>query len=210
MTGADCLVLLSDIDGLYTADPRRDPTPSFISRVLDITPAIEAMAAAPARFRDGAACRPRSPPPRSPWGGLSSVHRQGRDPHPSEAHRGRRALHLVPARHRRRPRRASSGSRELWAGRGDQRRRGRGACAVAGQEPLAGRRHARRRPVRPRRYGEHRRARQPSRSRARHLRLLGRRCRAHPGAQVRGDREFLGFRGRDEIVHRDDLVLDGD
>jgi glutamate 5-kinase len=44
MTGADCLVLLSDIDGLYTANPRDRPDADFIARVLDITPAIEAMA----------------------------------------------------------------------------------------------------------------------------------------------------------------------
>jgi glutamate 5-kinase len=44
MTGADCLVLLSDIDGLYTSNPHEDPDAEFISRVLDITPAIEAMA----------------------------------------------------------------------------------------------------------------------------------------------------------------------
>ena len=43
MTGADCLVLLSDIDGLYTADPQTHPRAELISRVLDITPAIEAM-----------------------------------------------------------------------------------------------------------------------------------------------------------------------
>ncbi|HEY2676712.1 MAG TPA: glutamate 5-kinase [Steroidobacteraceae bacterium] len=44
MAGADCLVLLSDIDGLYTADPHEDPDAQFIARVLEITPAIEAMA----------------------------------------------------------------------------------------------------------------------------------------------------------------------
>ncbi|MDP9090278.1 MAG: glutamate 5-kinase [Pseudomonadota bacterium] len=44
MVGADCLVLLSDIDGLYTADPTADPDAQFIARVLEITPAIEAMA----------------------------------------------------------------------------------------------------------------------------------------------------------------------
>jgi glutamate 5-kinase len=44
MTGADCLVLLSDIDGLYTANPHQNPEAELISRVLDITPAIEAMA----------------------------------------------------------------------------------------------------------------------------------------------------------------------
>src|ERR1700674_2809376 len=44
MVGADCLVLLSDIDGLYTANPNVDPDAQFIARVLEITPAIEAMA----------------------------------------------------------------------------------------------------------------------------------------------------------------------
>ena len=44
MTGADCLILLSDIDGLYTANPADDPDADFVARVLEITPAIEAMA----------------------------------------------------------------------------------------------------------------------------------------------------------------------
>jgi glutamate 5-kinase len=44
MTGADLLVLLSDIDGLYTADPRRDPGASHIGVVRALTPEIEAMA----------------------------------------------------------------------------------------------------------------------------------------------------------------------
>lgn len=44
MVGADCLVLLSDIDGLYTANPNIDPNAEFISRVLEISPQIEAMA----------------------------------------------------------------------------------------------------------------------------------------------------------------------
>jgi glutamate 5-kinase len=44
MASADCLVLLSDVDGLYSADPNRDPSAVFINRVLQITPEIEAMA----------------------------------------------------------------------------------------------------------------------------------------------------------------------
>jgi glutamate 5-kinase len=44
MVSADALVLLSDIDGLYTADPRRNPAASFIPEVTEITPEIEAMA----------------------------------------------------------------------------------------------------------------------------------------------------------------------
>ncbi|AMY02809.1 glutamate 5-kinase [Mesorhizobium ciceri] len=48
MMGADLLVLLSDIDGLYTAPPARDPNAKFIPVVDRITPDIEAMAGAAA------------------------------------------------------------------------------------------------------------------------------------------------------------------
>ena len=44
MTGADLLVLLSDIDGLYTAPPHLDPDARFLETVEAITPEIEAMA----------------------------------------------------------------------------------------------------------------------------------------------------------------------
>ena len=44
MASADCLVLLSDVDGLYTADPNRNANASFIDSVPHITPDIEAMA----------------------------------------------------------------------------------------------------------------------------------------------------------------------
>lgn len=44
MVEADLLVLLSDIDGLYTAPPAKDPTATHIPQVKSITPAIEAMA----------------------------------------------------------------------------------------------------------------------------------------------------------------------
>ncbi|RMD62920.1 MAG: glutamate 5-kinase [Alphaproteobacteria bacterium] len=72
MMNADALVLLSDIDGLYTADPRRDPAARFIPEVPAITAAIEAMAGeappgyssggmvtklAAARIATGAGCR---------------------------------------------------------------------------------------------------------------------------------------------------------
>jgi glutamate 5-kinase len=54
MISADTLVLLSDIDGLYTADPRRDPLARHIDELREITPAIEAMAGeAPAGYSSG-------------------------------------------------------------------------------------------------------------------------------------------------------------
>lgn len=44
MVGADLLVLLSDIDGLYTAPPHLDPNAKFLEFIPAITPEIEAMA----------------------------------------------------------------------------------------------------------------------------------------------------------------------
>src|SRR5512139_93427 len=44
MASADCLVLLSDVDGLYSADPNLDPAAEFFPEVRGITPRIEAMA----------------------------------------------------------------------------------------------------------------------------------------------------------------------
>ncbi len=72
MMNADTLVLLSDIDGLYSADPKVDPDAKFIAEVSAITPEIEAMAGraqpghssggmvtklAAARIAVGAGCR---------------------------------------------------------------------------------------------------------------------------------------------------------
>ncbi len=47
MVSADTLVLLSDIDGLYTADPRKDPDARHIPTVRELTPEIEGMAGEP-------------------------------------------------------------------------------------------------------------------------------------------------------------------
>ncbi|MEE9454694.1 MAG: glutamate 5-kinase [Paracoccaceae bacterium] len=44
MVGADVLVLLSDVAGLYSADPRINPAAEFLPQVAAITPEIEAMA----------------------------------------------------------------------------------------------------------------------------------------------------------------------
>jgi len=48
MISADTLVLLSDIDGLYTGDPRSDASAKFIPEIREITPEIESMAGAAA------------------------------------------------------------------------------------------------------------------------------------------------------------------
>jgi len=54
MTSSEMLVLLSDIDGLYTADPRREPNAQHVPVVHDIGPEIEAMAGeAPPGYSSG-------------------------------------------------------------------------------------------------------------------------------------------------------------
>lgn len=44
MVGADLLILLSDVDGLYTADPRKDPSASHIAELSQLTSEHDDMA----------------------------------------------------------------------------------------------------------------------------------------------------------------------
>ena len=44
LTGADLLILLSDISGLYTADPRKDPGAKLVSFVPEVGDEVEGMA----------------------------------------------------------------------------------------------------------------------------------------------------------------------
>lgn len=53
MVGADLLVLLSDIDGLYTSDPRIEPSAQLLSVIEKITPDIEAYAGPPSSDTPG-------------------------------------------------------------------------------------------------------------------------------------------------------------
>ena len=53
---ADLVVLLSDIDGLFTADPHSDPNARLIPVVEEITPEIERLPAVPVPRWGPAAC----------------------------------------------------------------------------------------------------------------------------------------------------------
>ena len=72
MVSAECLVLLSDVDGLYTADPRRDQSARYVEEVTELTREVLDMAGGPgsshgsggmrtkleaARIAVGAGCR---------------------------------------------------------------------------------------------------------------------------------------------------------
>jgi len=48
---ADLLILLSDIDGLYTADPHKDANAELIERVEEITPELKAIAGGAGTWR---------------------------------------------------------------------------------------------------------------------------------------------------------------
>ncbi len=47
MVSAECLVLLSDVDGLYTADPRRDENARYVEEVTELTRDVLDMAGGP-------------------------------------------------------------------------------------------------------------------------------------------------------------------
>jgi len=69
-----CLVLLSDVEGLYSADPNREPGARFIHEVPEITPEIEAMAGRAPVTPAGRRLRPseqRAPVPRRRCEGAS-------------------------------------------------------------------------------------------------------------------------------------------
>ncbi|MFO1428261.1 MAG: glutamate 5-kinase [Steroidobacteraceae bacterium] len=207
MIGADCLLLLSDIDGLYTADPNKDPGATFIPEVALITPEIEAMGGgsasavgrggmatkiAAARIAVNAGCRMC----------ISAGHHR----HPvRRLEQGARCTWFLPAA-------TPAAARKQWiagslkpAGSlvidaGAQRAlRGGKSLLPAGVLRLQGR-FERGDTVSV--LGEDGReiARGISAySDADAARIIGRRT-----AEIEG---ILGFRGRDEIIHRDDLVL---
>ena len=102
MIGADLLVLLSDVDGLYTADPRVDP----LARRLEVVSRTDARDRGHGRRlqrrrrggrgRHGHQDRGRA---HRPWGGLRHPHHPRTQPPcaPAKAGGGRRALHPVRA-----------------------------------------------------------------------------------------------------------------
>ena len=100
MASADLLVLLSDIDGLYEAPPERVPDPAFVAVVERITPAIEAMAGAPASELSRGGMRTKIEAAKiATVGGAHMIIASGRVMHPLRAIRegGRATWFLTPA-----------------------------------------------------------------------------------------------------------------
>ncbi len=222
MVSADMLVLLSDIDGLYTADPRKKPDARHIAAVREIGPEIEAMAgeAAPgyssggmvtklaaARIAMNAGCRMLIARGAPEGGGEQRAAEQPADlPGPLAAIEagGRATLFL--------PRGEPSSARKAWIagtvepsgavivddGAARALRQGRSLlpAGVVGVEGDFERGDAV--IVRSRSGAEAGRGLSAySSADIRHIA-------GHKSGEIAG---ILGYRGRDEIIHRDDLVV---
>ena len=113
MMSADCLVLLSDVDGFYTAPPGSAPDAKRLDEVRDITPEIEAMAGdVGSELSRGGMVTKIEAAKIAVAGGTHMAIATGKVLNPLAGACRPRRLHLVPRAFRSRSRRASAGSRE--------------------------------------------------------------------------------------------------
>jgi len=210
LASADCLVLLSDVDALYDADPRLVPDPRPIEEVTRITPELEAAAGSTmTAYGTGGMVTKLAAAKIATAAGCSMVIASGRKPHPIAALESGGRCTWFPARAN------PVAVRKRWiAGHLEIR----GAYVV---DAGAARALAERKSLLPAGTLAVRGAfgrgdtvavlDSEGREIARGLsayasddaeRLLGR--------QSSDIEELLGYRGRAELIHRDDLVLAAD
>jgi glutamate 5-kinase len=207
MVQADQLVLLSDIDGLYTADPKRDPTAAHIPLVEAMTDKIEAMGGEPPPGYSSGGMRTKLAAARIATGaGCAMAIALGHVAHPLRAlAEGARCTWFLPAPEGRTARKrwiagslAPLGRLIVDAGAARALAQGR-SLLPAGVRGIEG--HFDR--------GDPVDVAGPDGS------FLARGLSAYSSAdaaRIMGHRSdeieaILGWRGRDELVHRDDLVL---
>jgi glutamate 5-kinase len=209
MMEADLLILLSDVDGLYTADPTRVPHAEHVPRVASITPAIESMAgdSISAVGRGGMAAK-LAAAKIATAAGCEAIVAPGKTNNPIAAIRnGGRITHFLASE-------TPAAARKRWiAGvlqpqgalvidAGAVKALGEGRSLLpAGVRQVDGR--FERGDAVVVRDGEGREV-------ARGLVAYG----ASDAERIAGKRSLeieaiLGYRGRDEIIHRDDLALTG-
>ncbi len=207
MISADTLVLLSDIDGLYTADPRKDARARHIPEVRELTPEIEAMGGvAPAGYSSGGMVTKLAAARIAMAAGCRMVIARGGGLHPLAAiEAGATCTWFVPAAEPRTARKRwiagtlnPLGALVVDDGAAAALKRGTsllpaGVVAVEGSFERG----------------------DPVVVRTRGGREVARGLSAYSGADARaiaghksGEIEaILGYRGRDEMIHRDDLVV---
>ncbi len=154
MMGADLLVLLSDVDGLYSAPPARDPGAKFIPVVDTITPQVEAMAGAAASELSRGGMRTKLDAGKiATAAGTAMIIAAGTRLHPLAAiDAGERFTWFKSSDRPVKGYKSWIAGQLEPAGRLDDRRR-RGGGADVGQVAAAGRRTRRFRPLLARRHG---------------------------------------------------------
>jgi glutamate 5-kinase len=208
MISADCLILLSDVDGLYTADPESDPDAKFIPVVRAITGEIAEMAGAPKAtgFGKGGMVTKLAAARIAVAAGCAMAIINGKEPHPLKRFRetGRGSWFLPEA--------TPVTARKQWiagtlvpagvyvvdAGAAGALGRGKSLlpAGVTNVEGTFERGDA----VRVRDAAGHEIARGLSAySSTDAKRIIG-----HKSRDIEA---ILGYRGREELIHRDDLVL---
>lgn len=207
MVAADALILFSDIDGLYTADPRRDPTATHLPVVERLTDDIMAMGGDPPPGYSSGGMRTKLIAARIATGaGCAMAIAKGHADHPLRAlEEGARCTWFLAAPEGRTARKrwiagslAPLGTLVVDAGAVGALRKGSsllpaGVREVRGDflrgDPLSVRDDA---------------GREWARGLSAYDAADARRIAGHRSAEIE---DILGWRGRDEIIHRDDLVL---
>jgi glutamate 5-kinase len=207
MVTADCLILLSDVDGLYTGNPRTDATAEHIGEVTELTGRHWEMAGGPGSSHGSGGMRTKLDAARIAMGaGCRMAIASGRVMRPVSALRaGARATWFVPGSTPRAARKRwiagtlmPKGSVRVDAGAARALTAG-GSLLPAGVIAVEG-----------------------EFERGDAVRVLGSdgaelgrgligyaadEARAIVGHQSGAIAQVLGYRGRDEMIHRDDLVL---
>lgn len=208
MISADCLVLLSDVDGLYTADPAADPTAEYVAEVDALDERIMGMAG---ESRSGVGS-----------GGMATKLQAARiavDAGCNMAIADGRVLHPL--------KRVADGARCTWFRANQTPRTARKQWIASSLKPAgsvtiddgAARALAKGRSLLPAGVrtvdGEFDRGdavwvrdlsgRTLGRGLSAYTSANARRIAGHKSNEIE---ELLGYRGRDEMIHRDDLVLE--
>ena len=186
LVGADLLVILSDIDGLYTGDPRHDPKSELVPTVRGVDAAlIESAGGTSSTVGTGGMRTKLVAARRVNDYGIPMAIASGQDAGNIGRLLAGETLGTVFSRGAAARRQEALDPAHPRAGRRHPRRRGRGEGAAARrQEPAARRRDRHARRVRGRRPGAHRRRRRPG-GRPRADAVQRRRDRGHQGADDR-------------------------